>query len=230
MRILAMISCLAGVTLLVAGCAVEASDTDAAEDLGTAEQAQIDPGSKAFTIAQSGVINASSWAGPISASGGSPVEYWVAKPGYNPTAARTFTGTSSSCSDWKRTVCGSAYAGATYYKATFTQEALSCDLPPGPCTPPAGAVSFLGAGSYRTTSNVGGVPSPFAWTYSTGTCEYWANAHPITTGVSAQGSLIPGYSSLSQFESSVCAQSPVPTTFYKSYYEPIENFCSITTC
>jgi hypothetical protein len=218
---------LAGIALLVAGCVAKAGDSAADENVEVAAQAEIDGGVKAYLMTQLGVTTASSWAGTN--INGAKMEFWVAKPGYSATAARTFSGSSATCTDWKRSVCGASFAGSTYYRATFTEVPLDCAFPPGPCAPPAGAVSFLGAGSYRTTASVGGVPSPFAWTYSTGTCEYWANAHPITTGLSTQSPLSPAYTSLSQFETSVCGLSPVPTTFYTTYYEPVANFCSIQT-
>ncbi len=230
MRVISLLFGLTAITLVGVGCVAQTGDTGADESVGVASQAQLDPGTKQYTIAQSGITVASAWAGPNGA--GLPVEYWVSKASYSPTAARTFTGAGQTCANWKRSVCsGSAWTGATYYKATYVETPLDCAFPPGPCAPPAGAVSFLGSGSYRTAmATVGVPPVPFAWTYATGSCEYWANNHTISTGTSAQSPLSPAYTSLSQFESSVCAMSTPPTTFYTSYYEPVADFCSIPTC
>ena len=226
MRILSVSFGVAAIALLVTGCVAEAGDSGPDENVGVATQAQIDA-YRSYSITQAGVVTASAWAGPI--TGGSTVEYWVAKSGYNATAARGINGASETCSSWKRGVCSAGGAGSTFYKATYVETPLNCAFPPGPCAPPAGAVSFLGSGSYRTAAT-GLSVTPYAWTYSTGTCEYWANIHPVSTGLSSQSPLAPAYTSLGQFESSVCALSPVPTTFYTSYYEPVANFCSIPTC
>ena len=88
-------------------------------------------------------------------------------------------------------------------------------------------MSFLGAGSYQTLDSAG---SSFAWTYSTGHCEYWAMDHTISTGTNTQSPLSPGYASLSDFETSVCAMSPVPSTWYTVDYVNDTHFCSATRC
>ena len=218
---------LVGIALLGTGCVAEAGDSSADEAVGVAAQPQIDP-YRSYSMVQDGAVTASVWGGTNSA--GAPVEYWVAKSGYNASAARTINGVSESCSAWKRGVC-SASAGSTFYRSVSVETPLNCAFPPGPCTPSASAVSFLGSGSYRTSTASPGVPpTPYAWTYSTGTCEHWANIHNISTGLSAQSPITPLYTSLSQFESSVCALSHAPTTFYTSYYEPVANSCSIPTC
>jgi hypothetical protein len=96
-----------------------------------------------------------------------------------------------------------------------------------PCSPPVGAVSFLGAGSYQAVDGAG---SPFAWTYSTGHCEYWAMDNTISTGTNVQSPFTPAYTSLSQFETSVCALSPAPSTWYTVDYLPDTHFCSAPRC
>ena len=123
--------------------------------LGSASQAQIEP-QRAYTISQGLMgITASAWAGPVDDVGR---EYWVTRSNYQPSAARTFNGASKTCSAWKKDVCGRGWTGSTYYRAVYTQTTLDCGLPPGPCTPSAGAVSLLGNGSYRTMA----AGAPFA--------------------------------------------------------------------
>jgi hypothetical protein len=224
-----------GLTAIVSqgvGCVAETGEPGAGdpagEPVGVISQAQLDGGTKGYNITQSGATVASAWAG---SAGGVPVEYWVAKSSYSPSTARGFTGASQTCSDWKRGVCGAGWSGSTYYQAIYTQTTLDCAFPPGPCSPAPGAISFLGSGSYKTsTVSIFGGGTPYAWTYVSGSCEYWAMNHTISNGNSQQNVLSPAYTSLSQFESSVCAMGTVPSTFYSVYYEPVANFCSITTC
>ena len=124
-------------------------------------------------------------------------------------------------------MCGTAWSGATYRKGLFTQQTLNCSLPPGPCSPPSGTTSFLGAGSYRTTDASG---AAFGWTYSDGTCEYWAMHHTIGAGQSSQNPLSSGYSSQSNFVTSMCMMSPIPSTYFEATYEDIVNACSAIVC
>jgi hypothetical protein len=125
-------------------------------------------------------------------------------------------------------VCTSpSYAGASFYRAVVAETTLDCALPPGPCSPAPGAISLLGSGTYEVDNSRS---SAYAWTYVSGACEYWAMDHTIASGTSTQGRLTFGYASLGDFESGMCAKSPVPSTFYTVYYEPVANFCSISTC
>src|SRR6187549_1918546 len=105
-----------------AGCVgVESEQDDSETDgpIGAAASAEIDLGTKVYSIIQSGSTTGSAWGGYVGA--GTPVEYWVAKPTYSASAARTLTAASQSCTDWKSTVCGTGWTGATYYKAVYTQ-------------------------------------------------------------------------------------------------------------
>lgn len=213
-------------TALTVGCvSAETDESEAEGPTGKAAAPQVDGGSRFYTILQGGATVGSVWAGVT--AGGTPVEYWVRKASYSPSAARTFTQGSQSCADWKASVCGSGWTGATYTKAVVSQTTLNCASPPDPCRAPTSAMSFLGAGSYRT-DDAGG--SAFAWTYVSGKCEYWAMLHTIGGGTSTQSPLSPGYSSLSNFETSVCAMSPVPATWFTNYYLPVADFCSASTC
>src|SRR5262249_39604037 len=135
---------------------------------------------------------------------------------------------SATCADWKNDVCGTGWAGSTYYKATYVETTLDCSFPPDPCHAPRGAVSFLAPGSYQTQS---GTTGPYAWTYVSGACEYWAMDHLVSSNTtSTQSPLTAGWSSLSSFESAMCAESPVPSTWFTVYYTPVSNFCSAHTC
>ncbi len=211
-------------SVLVAGCAAEPVDSPPPDEaVGTAASPQIGP-LKGYTIQQAGVTVAAAWRGTITS--GADVEYWVALPSYSASAARTFSATSESCATWKRTVCSSDWSGASYYQGVFTETTLSCFFPPGPCSAPRGAHTFLGAGSYQTDDAFG---SPFAWTLAQGSCEYWAMDHTIS-GTSTQSPLSPGYSSLSAFESAMCAMGTLPSTWFSVYYENLSNFCSADDC
>ena len=216
---------------LVVGCvdrprdeAPELEDEEAA----TVGVAQLDPGmtnARSFTIKQSGVTVASSWAGNMAS--GAPVEYWVSKPTYSASAARTFDGTDQSCSAWKASVCtNKAWKNATIHHAIYTQQTLSCALPPGPCSPPAGTVSFLGAGSWQVTDNAG---TPFAWTYVSGACEYWSMSHTISAGHSTQAPFSPAFLDRSDFFREMCSKSPVPSTYFEATYEELGD-CSDIQC
>lgn len=193
------------------------------EDVAAAPSPQLDPGYRSYTIKQSGVIVASAWAGQIAS--GETVEYWVSKPAYAPSSARTIEGATQSCATWKRSVCGASWSGSTRLKAIFSQQTLNCALPPGPCSPPSGALSFLGAGSYSTV-NVDN--TAFAWTYSDGTCEYWAMNHLIS-GASTQSPFTPGYTSHSNFISQVCAMGSPPSDYFEATYTDIGS-CSAIQC
>ena len=207
------------------GCLATPEEPAAEGRTGSALSAELDGGLKTYLLTQSGVTVAAAWSGSV---GGVPVEYWAALSTYSATASRNIVESSQSCADWKRTVCGSGWSGATYYKPVVSQTTLNCAFPPGPCTPPTGGVSFLGSGSYRTLNSAG---APFAWTYVASSCEYWAMDHTISTGTSVQSPLSPAYTSLSQFETSVCAISPVPSTWFSVSYVPDATFCSDpTTC
>lgn len=212
---------MAGLALVFAGCIAPSDEDDGRTD--SAAQAQLDPGWKSYTITQAGSQVASAWAGAI--TGGVKVEYWAATSDYAASSARDLTGASQTCAAWKRNVCGSSSKGMSYYHAVYTETTLDCALPPGPCTPSKGAVSFLGDGSYRTADGAG---TPFAWTYVSGSCEYWAMDHTISTGTSSQGADASSWSSLSDFEKAMCTKSSVPSTWYTVYYEPIT--CSDITC
>jgi hypothetical protein len=150
------------------------------EHVGVAAAAQLDGGSKTYTLTQTTGVTAMAWAGTVSSH---PTEYWVANTGYASTATRTFTEASQTCSGFRDVVCGSGWSGATFYRAEYTETTLDCDFPPGPCTPPSGDVSFLGTGSY-TTSDASG--APFAWTFAHSGCEYWAMNNTISTGSNTQ--------------------------------------------
>lgn len=217
---------LVSLAALASGCSTGQSDESADDEpLGAAASPQIDGGTRTYLIQQAGVTTAAAWAGPIGA--GTPVEYWVKKSSYAPAGARTFTGSSQSCADWKSTVCSSTWAGASFYKAVYTQTTLNCMTPPDPCRAPTNSESFLGAGSYRTLDSAG---AAFAWTYVSGKCEYWSMHHTIGAGTNTQSPLSLGYSSLSDFETQMCAMSPVPSTWYTAYYVPFADFCSSSTC
>jgi hypothetical protein len=216
------------VVSLGAGCAVPVEEPGSGEPgaegpLGEAASREIDPGM--FQMTQGGTTVASAWKGTISS--GASVEYWVAKAGYSAGAARTLTGTSSTCASWKSNVCGTSWAGSTYYQATYVETTLDCAFPPDPCQPPTGAVSFLANGSYHIDTRSGGA---FAWTYVSGACEYWSMNHTVGAGTSTQSPMTTGWSSLSSFESAMCAKNPVPSTWYTVYYTPVANFCSASTC
>lgn len=225
-KIIAMLGIAGGIAAAV-GCA-QSSDKgeteEGDEEIGTAVQNQIDIGDKVYWIKQANVIVGAAWGGRV---GGVSKEYWVTKPAYSNSATRTFDGSSMSCGTFKRNVCGSSWSGSTYYDATFTQQTLNCALPPGPCTPIAGAVSLLGAGSHRTVDAAG---APFGYTYVSGSCEYWGMQHTITTGQSTQSSLVPGYSSQSNFVTQLCAMSPVPSTYLEAQYSALAAGCSAITC
>ena len=219
---------LAFVTLscLSAGCVdtTAGEEPDAEDEVGSASSAQIDP-LRSFLLKQGGVTVASAWAGSMAS--GAPVEYWVAKATYSASAPRTFQGTTQSCSSWKASVCtNKAWQNATIYHAITAQQTLDCALPPGPCSPPAGAVSFLGAGSWQVTDNAG---SPFAWTYVSGACEYWSMSHLITNGNSTQASFSPAFVDRADFFREMCGKSPVPSIYFESTYEELGD-CSDIQC
>lgn len=193
------------------------------EPIGAAASRQIDP-YRSYVLTQAGSTVASVWHGTT--SGGADVEYWAALPAYDAGAARTFTGATQSCTDWKRSVCGSGWSTATYYKPIVHQTTLDCAFPPGPCTPARGATTFLRPGSYQTT----GAGVPFAWTYVSGACEYWAMDHTISSGTNTQSPTSPGWTSLGGFEAAMCAQSTVPTTWFSATYQPYADFCAAETC
>ena len=91
------VAAILGVLALVSqgvGCggATEAPEGD--EPVAAAAQAQLDLSTKSYWIAQSGTTQGGSWAGTV---GGRNTEYWVVKPGYSASAARTFTGQSQTC-------------------------------------------------------------------------------------------------------------------------------------
>lgn len=228
MRLLFSFLALLAVSSMAAGCTVQSDgedpDADAErEEVATAQSPQVVIGDKRYLIQQSGVTVASAWAGTIGS--GATVEYWAAKPTYVDTAARSLDGDHSTCANWKASVCNKTWAGATYYRADFSQRTLDCALPPGPCTGPKGTTPFLGAGSYFTTDPSGGA---LAWTYVAGECEYWAMHSPISMGVHVQTPLSPGFASHSAFISEMCAKSPVPSTYYEATY--IELACSAIVC
>jgi hypothetical protein len=218
---------LAALFPLAAGCLVDSGGREPGDDeVGAAVSAQVDEDQKSYTITQSSVTVASAWAGVIGL--GTKVEYWVAKPGYQSGATRAFSGASQTCSAWKSGVCGTGWSGATYYKATYTEEPLDCEYPPDPCQPPAGAVSFLANGSYRTSTTLEG---NFAWTYVSGGCEHWAMNHLITNGTSTQLALRSNtYTSLTDFHSTMCAMSTPPSTWFTAAYEEVADFCASSTC
>ena len=204
-----------------------ARDSALAERTGTVKQPQIDP-FRTYFIFEGGLLNASAWAGPIAS--GANVEYWVSKPRYLSGATRTFKGSSSSCQTFRDSMCGSEWAGAgaTFYRAVVVQSTLDCAFPPGPCTPPRDAVSFLGSGSYQTADS-----APYAWTYVEGNAEYWAMNHTIPTGgrtLSTQSPISVERPSFDRFISAMCAMSTPPSMYFQVYYEPVSNFCSVDPC
>lgn len=199
-------------------------DAETEEETGAASSAQIDPGIRAYAIKQSGVLVAHAWAGTISS--GAQVEYWAAKPTYSPGAERTFEGSSKSCASWKRTVCAASWSGATYYQAVVNQQTLNCALPPGPCQPATGAVSFLGSGTYSTFDATGG---PLAYTYVHNGCEQWA-MHQTIYDHAYQSVPLFGFASHSAFINAVCAMSPVPSTYFEASYVQLQHACSSIVC
>jgi len=209
--------------LFAAGCGAEVADP--AGSLAVLSAAQLDSGSKGYLGLQSGHTVLASWSGVISS--GRSVEYWVTLPAYDGSAPRTLTGANQTCNQFRRMVCGAGWTGATYYQSVYSQTELNCAFPPGPCRASSRAVPLLAAGSHRTSDAAG---APFAWTYVAGQCEYWAMQHTISSGESSQAPLSPGYTSLSDFATQVCAMSPVPTTWYTAYYVPLTTFCSASAC
>jgi hypothetical protein len=224
MRVLSMSFGILALVSVAAGCLAPAGPTDSGGPIGEAASAQVDGGTKTYWLHQLGTLQASAWAGTV---GGVATEYWVAKSGYSASAARTFSQTTQSCGTWKRGVCDTSWSGATYYRAVFTETTLDCELPPDPCVPSLNATSFLGSGSYTTAPAAGG---PFAWTFSTGTCEYWAMHNTIGSGSNIQSPMTSGYSSLTTFITAMCQANPVPSTWFTVYYEPVANFCSTSVC
>lgn len=232
MRLVISSLCLVALASMAAGC-VDASggeqDSESEsgeEQVAEAASAQLDPGWRTYSIKQSGVLVASAWAGTIST--GEVVEYWVSKPSYASTAARTFEGASQSCASWKSSVCSSrAWSGATYRKGIFAQGTLDCELPPGPCAPGMSTTTFLGAGSYTTADSSG---ASWGWEYSSGACEYWAMHHTIGAGVTVQNPLVPAYTSHRDFIDSVCAMTPVPSTYFVATYQFLEDECDAIQC
>lgn len=212
--------------LSLAGCvAAEApDDTESEEDVGAAASAQLDPGENVYVIKQGGLIVASAWAGIISS--GAQVEYWVAKPSYSASAARTIEGSSQSCTSWKRAMCGPSWSGATYYQAVVNQQTLNCALPPDPCQPATGATSFLGSGTYAAFDAAGGL---LAHTFVQNGCEQWA-MHQLIDTYANQTIPSPGYTSHNAFISAVCAMSPVPSTYFEASYVQLANACSSIVC
>jgi hypothetical protein len=231
------------------GQAAPGADEPAAEEqTGAAASAQVDGGSKIYSIRQRGVLVASAWAGPDAS--GRNVEYWVKMPGYDDGGEREFSAESQSCDRWKAQVCSSDYRGARYYRAVFTESPLDCSLPPGPCRAsepldcelppgpckalppgpcraPSEAVSFLASGSYGARDDSGS----FALTYVADGVEYWAMSHTISDrSVSGQAPLSRPFEGWDDFLRAACASSPQPTTYFQAYYVEADDFCSTTDC
>jgi hypothetical protein len=207
---------------LVPACGGSGGEPAAEEAVGTASQAEFDPG--LFQLLQGGNEVASLWRGTNAL--GLQVEYWALLPSYAASSSRSFSTESMTCSEWQSTVCGSGWSGATYLQANFTETTLDCAFPPGPCSAPRGARSVLGAGSYLTDDGSG---SAIAWTYVAGSCEYWAMDSLVGNGA-VQGPTRSGWSSLSAFETSMCGKSPVPSTWFTVYYTTVSDFCSAEIC
>jgi hypothetical protein len=214
---------LVGLALAAAGCLGSGESADEGP-VGAARGAQIEP-QRTYAMKQSGVMVASAWAGTT--TGGAQVEYWAALPSYVSKDDREITGTPGSCAAWKRTVCSPSWSGATHFRAVYTQTTLDCGLPPGPCSPSAGAISFLGSGSYGVRDASG---TDIAWNYAEGSCEYWSMYRMVTTGTYDQTTQPSGWASLGAFQADMCAKSAVPPLWYSVYYEPIADFCSTDPC
>lgn len=217
----AAIARLALAASLAAACAPDGFDDPA----GTARAAQFDTRSLGYLVEQGGRTVAAVWAGPLAT--GEVVEYWAASARYRPSQARAITGASQSCAEFKRAVCAGALRGAVVYRSSFTESRMDCTRPPAACRAPAGAVSFLGAGSYRTADAAG---APFATTHVEGACEYWAMTRTVSDGVSVQSPLAAPYASLAAFHAAACAASPAPATFYVATYLPVADFCATDAC
>ncbi|MFT3776399.1 MAG: hypothetical protein QM820_64470 [Minicystis sp.] len=222
--------------LLTAGCAAPVDGSDGDEHAGSAEQAQLDPSDRSYTITQANSTVGSAWAGKTKS--GETVEYWVANASYAESDARGITSDPQTCAEWKRTVCGDSWSGAQRYRAVYTQTTLDCTLPPGPCapglectlppgpcTPSADARSFLGDGSYEVQ---GASEQTFAWTYVSGSCEYWAMRHQVSAVASKQVAPTTSWTSLDEFQKSVCEGNSGSLIWYSVYYEPIS--CDSITC
>src|SRR4051794_5713873 len=94
---------------LIPACAAGIANESAPEEaVSSAASPQIDP-YKGYTITQLGATAGSAWRGTIST--GADVEYWVELPGSSESAPRSFTPTSETCTEWKRTVCSSGWTG-----------------------------------------------------------------------------------------------------------------------